>query len=205
MLFRIFIFKSIHEEELVKRKISKNFSCKKLDDQELYSEVAKELKIIKLLDGLKVDEMGPRALGNRSILADPRNPNIKDILNKKIKLRESFRPFMPAVLEEFSNQYFELDYSSPYMLNVVNAREIAKKVPSVVHVDNTCRVQTVGKKDNHFYNLIEKFNEFTGVPILLNTSFNENEPIVLSPIHAYDCFERTSMDCLILENWIVSR
>ncbi len=197
------------EEELVKtKKISKNFSCRKLDDQELYSEVAKRIKDNQIIGWFKGRcEWGPRALGNRSILADPRNPNIKDILNKKIKLRESFRPFAPAVLEEFSNQYFELDYSSPYMLNVVNAKELAKKkVPSVVHVDNTCRVQTVGKKDNlHFYNLIEKFNEFTGVPILLNTSFNENEPIVLSPIHAYDCFERTSMDCLILENWIVSR
>ena len=91
------------------------------------------------------------------------------------------------------------------MLNVVNAKELAKKRFHQLYVDNTCRVQTVGKKDNlHFYNLIEKFIN-SGVPILLNTSFNENEPIVLSPIHAYDCFERTSMDCLILENWIVSR
>ena len=128
-------------------------------------------------------------------------------MNIKIKLRESFRPFAPAVLQEYSNEYFELNYASPYMLNVVNARDLAKKkVPSVVHVDNTCRVQTVNENDNfHFYNLIKEFFKITGVPILLNTSFNENEPIVLNPEHAYDCFKRTSMDCLVLENWIISR
>jgi carbamoyltransferase len=93
------------------------------------------------------------------------------------------------------------------MLNVVKAKEMAKKiVPSVVHVDNTCRVQTVSKLDNyHFYNLISEFNKITGVPIVLNTSFNENEPIVLTPDHAFDCFRRTSMDCLVLENWIITR
>ena len=118
-----------------------------------------------------------------------------------IKLRESFRPFAPSVLEEFSNVYFDLNYPSPFMLNIVKAKEIAKKnVPSVVHFDNTCRVQTVSKIDNyHFYNLISEFNKITGVPILLNTSFNENEPIVLTPDHAFDCFRRTSMDCLVLE------
>tara|TARA_A100001015_G_scaffold320117_1_gene445377 strand:+ start:2502 stop:2924 length:423 start_codon:yes stop_codon:yes gene_type:complete len=140
-------------------------------------------------------------------LADPRNPKIKDVLNKKIKLRESFRPFAPSVLEEMSNDYFEIDYSSPYMLNVVNAKKLAKdKVPSVVHVDNTCRVQTVNIKDNkEYYNLINEFYKLTGVPIILNTSFNENEPIVLSPEHAFNCFKRTSMDCLVLENWIIFR
>ena len=93
------------------------------------------------------------------------------------------------------------------MLNVVDAKDLAKKnVPSVVHVDNTCRVQTVSKLDNlHFYNLIDQFYKTTGVPVILNTSFNENEPIVLTPEHAYDCFNRTSMDCLVLENWIISR
>ena len=93
------------------------------------------------------------------------------------------------------------------MLNVVNAKKLAKdKVPSVVHVDNTCRVQTVNKNNNyHFYNLIAEFDKITGVPILLNTSFNENEPIVLTPEHAFNCFNRTSMDCLVLENWVISR
>ena len=128
-------------------------------------------------------------------------------MNRKIKLRESFRPFAPAVLEEFANTYFDINYPSPFMLNVVNGKKIAKEsVPSVVHVDNTCRVQTVSKSDNyHFYNLINEFNKLTGVPIILNTSFNENEPIVLNPDHAFDCFRRTSMDCLVLENWIIAR
>ena len=110
-------------------------------------------------------------------------------------------------LSEFSNDYFDLDYASPYMLNVVKAKQLAKdSVPSVVHVDNTCRVQTVNKDNNyHFYNLIAEFDKIKGVPILLNTSFNENEPIVLNPDHAFDCFRRTSMDCLVLENWVISR
>ena len=129
------------------------------------------------------------------------------ILIKKIKLRETLRPFAPAVLEEQRNNYFDLNYPSPFMLNVVNAKKLAKDiVPSVVHVDNTCRVQTVNQNENHhFYNLINEFKKITNVPILLNTSFNENEPIVLTPEHAFNCFERTSMDCLVLENWLISR
>ena len=197
------------EDNLInKNSLIKNYNFKKLTDSDLYSEVAKRISSNQVIGWFKGRcEWGPRALGNRSILADARNPEIKDILNKKIKLRESFRPFAPSVLEEFSNIYFDLDYSSPFMLNVVNSKEIAKKiVPSVVHVDNTCRVQTVSKIDNyHFYNLISEFNKITGVPIVLNTSFNENEPIVLTPHHAFDCFRRTSMDCLVLENWIISR
>ena len=190
------------------KKNSNDFSFHKLKDDELYSVVAKRISENQIIGWFKGRcEWGPRALGNRSILADPRNPNIKDVLNKKIKLRESFRPFAPAVLEEYSNEYFEIDYASPYMLNVVDAKDLAKmNVPSVVHVDNTCRVQTVSKLDNlHFYNLIDQFYKSTGVPVILNTSFNENEPIVLTPEHAYDCFNRTSMDCLVLENWIISR
>ena len=197
------------EEKLIKNnKLLKNYSFKKLNDKDLYTEVANRISNNQIIGWFKGRcEWGPRALGNRSILADPRNPNIKDILNAKIKLRESFRPFAPSVLEEFSNKYFDLDYSSPYMLNVVKAKQLAKDlVPSVVHVDNTCRVQTVSKADNfHFYNLISEFNRLTNVPIILNTSFNENEPIVLNPDHAFDCFERTSMDCLVLENWVITR
>ena len=197
------------EEKLIKNnKLLKNYSFKKLNDKDLYTEVANRISNNQIIGWFKGRcEWGPRALGNRSILADPRNPNIKDILNAKIKLRESFRPFAPSVLEEFSNKYCDLDYSSPYMLNVVKAKQLAKDlVPSVVHVDNTCRVQTVSKADNfHFYNLISEFNRLTNVPIILNTSFNENEPIVLNPDHAFDCFERTSMDCLVLENWVITR
>lgn len=186
----------------------RKFKVTKLDDVSLYKSIAHKISSNHIVGWFKGRcEWGPRALGNRSILADARNPKIKDILNIKIKLRETFRPFAPAVLEEFSNAYFELNYPSPFMLNVVNARQLAKeKVPSVVHVDNTCRVQTVSKNDNyHFYNLIFEFNKMTGVPIVLNTSFNENEPIVLTPDHAFNCFERTAMDCLVLENWIISR
>ena len=197
------------EEELIKdNAFLKNYSVKKLNDKDLYIEVADRISKNQIIGWFKGRcEWGPRALGNRSILADPRNPNIKDILNTKIKLRESFRPFAPAVMEEFSNKYFDLDYSSPYMLNVVKAKQLAKDlVPSVVHVDNTCRVQTVSQADNfHFYNLINEFNKLTNVPIILNTSFNENEPIVLNPGHAFNCFRRTSMDCLVLENWVITR
>ena len=197
------------EEHLIKKNnLVKNYTCKKLSDSDLYTEVAKRISTNQIIGWFKGRcEWGPRALGNRSILADARNPEIKDILNKKIKLRETFRPFAPAVLEEFSDTYFDLNYPSPFMLNVVNAKKLAKdKVPSVVHVDNTCRVQTVNKNNNyHFYNLIAEFDKITGVPILLNTSFNENEPIVLTPEHAFNCFNRTSMDCLVLENWVISR
>ena len=197
------------EDKLIKKnQLIKSYSFKKLDDADLYNEVANRISKNQVIGWFKGRcEWGPRALGNRSILADARNPEIKDILNKKIKLRESFRPFAPAVLEEFANIYFDINYSSPFMLNVVNGKKIAKEsVPAVVHVDNTCRVQTVSKSDNyHFYNLISEFNKLTGVPIILNTSFNENEPIVLNPDHAFDCFRRTSMDCLVLENWIITR
>jgi len=197
------------EDKLIKKnQLIKSYSFKKLDDAELYNEVANRISKNQVIGWFKGRcEWGPRALGNRSILADARNPEIKDILNKKIKLRESFRPFAPAVLEEFANIYFDINYSSPFMLNVVNGKKIAKEsVPAVVHVDNTCRVQTVSKSDNyHFYNLISEFNKLTGVPILLNTSFNENEPIVFNPDHAFDCFRRTSMDCLVLENWVITR
>ena len=197
------------EDKLIKKnKLMKNYSFKKLNDADLYNEVANRISKNQVIGWFKGRcEWGPRALGNRSILADARNPEIKDILNKKIKLRESFRPFAPAVLEEFANIYFDINYPSTFMLNVVNGKKIAKEsVPAVVHVDNTCRVQTVSKSDNyHFYNLISEFNKLTGIPIILNTSFNENEPIVLNPDHAFDCFRRTSMDCLVLENWIITR
>ena len=197
------------EENLIKNnELVKEYSFKKMNDEDLYKEVASRISQNQIIGWFKGRcEWGPRALGNRSILADPRNPKIKDILNAKIKLRESFRPFAPAVLEEFSGNYFEIDYPSPYMLNVVQAKKLAKEtVPSVVHVDNTCRVQTVSKEDNfHFYSLISEFNRLTGVPIILNTSFNENEPIVLNPDHAFNCFRRTSMDCLVLENWVITR
>tara|TARA_B100000989_G_scaffold160945_1_gene120169 strand:- start:365 stop:2095 length:1731 start_codon:yes stop_codon:yes gene_type:complete len=184
------------------------FTVKKLSDDEIYKITSKKISKNLIIGWFKGRmEWGPRALGNRSILANPMEKNIKDILNLKIKLRERFRPFAPSVLYEFKDRFFHLDFHSPYMLNVVEAKHIAiKEIPAVVHVDNTCRVQTVKKDENpHFYKLINEFNNITGVPVLVNTSFNENEPIVQNPKEAINCFLRTKMDFLVLENWTISR
>ena len=152
-------------------------------------------------------EFGARALGNRSILANPCNPEIKDIINKKIKRRESFRPFAPAILFEKKFEWFNNHYSNPYMSAVEQINEDKKKlIPAVTHIDGSGRVQTVTKEINpDFHLLIEKFNELSNVPILLNTSFNENEPIVMNPEQAIDCFLRTKMDILVLNNFIIKR
>ena len=151
--------------------------------------------------------MGARALGNRSILADARNHNIKDIINSKIKRRESFRPFAPAILGECVKDWFEINKEVPYMSEVYGILENKRgDLPGITHVDGTGRLQTVNESDNpRFYRLIKKFHEKTNIPILLNTSFNENEPIVESPEQAIDCFLRTNMDILILENWMIKR
>ena len=153
-------------------------------------------------------EWGPRALGNRSILADPRNKNIKDILNTKIKKREEFRPFAPAILEEEVNNWFEpKDIKSPYMSNVYKFKSKVEDIlPSVVHIDGTGRAQTVNKTSNmKFHKLINVFFKQTNIPILINTSFNENEPIVFTPQNAIDCFLRTKMDLLAIENYVIER
>ena len=156
-------------------------------------------------------EWGPRALGHRSILGDPRRADMKDILNLKIKRRESFRPFAPSVLQEATAEWFELETSLdahvPYMMQVypirVNKRAL---VPAVTHVDGTGRLQTVNEVDNgRYYRLIQHFYKRTGVPMLLNTSFNENEPIVSTTRQALDCFLRTKMDVLVLDNVLVRR
>lgn len=152
-------------------------------------------------------EFGPRALGNRSILADPSRTDAKDLLNAKIKRRESFRPFAPSILKEATGDYFEEIDSVPFMEKVfVIKPEMRDKIPAVTHVDGTGRLQTVEERDNpRYYQLIKAFGKKSGVPILLNTSFNENEPIVNSIGEAVDCFLRTKMDMLVLENIIVSR
>lgn len=150
-------------------------------------------------------EYGPRALGSRSILADPRNPSMKDRLNRRIKRREPFRPFAPAIMREHVREWFVSDCESPAMLHVIPFRpEKRSLVPAVVHVDGTGRLQTVTLEDHpRFYALLKAFYEETGVPLLLNTSFNENEPIVCTPEEALQCFLRTDMDILVLENiWI---
>jgi carbamoyltransferase len=152
-------------------------------------------------------EWGPRALGNRSIVCDPRRRDMKDILNLKIKRRESFRPFAPSVHLEATDDYFEISYPDPFMLKVYKIKaEKREVIPAVTHVDGTGRLQTVRRKDNPLYwLLIEEFRKKTGVPVVLNTSFNENEPIVCKPREALECFLRTKMDVLVLNNYFVQR
>ena len=150
-------------------------------------------------------EFGPRALGHRSIIADPRRTDAKELLNSKIKRRESFRPFAPSILEEYVSEYFEKIDKVPFMEKVYPIKkEKHAEIPAVTHVDGTGRLQSVAKGDR-YYDLIERFRQKTGTPILLNTSFNENEPIVNTPKEALDCYLRTQMDMIVLENCIVSR
>jgi len=152
-------------------------------------------------------EWGPRALGGRSILADPRRVDMKDILNLKIKRRESFRPFAPSILRERVKEWFEADDDVPFMMQVYSIRpECRQKIPAVTHIDGSGRLQTVEKETNPLYwNLINSFYEMTGVPLLLNTSFNENEPVVCRPQEALNCFLRTKMDVLVLGNYFIQR
>jgi carbamoyltransferase len=152
-------------------------------------------------------EWGPRALGNRSILCDPRRADMKDILNLKIKRRESFRPFAPSILREEVSNWFEEDDDVPFMMQVFQIHKNKRaELPAVTHVDGSGRLQTVFKESNpRYYSLIKAFDKLTGVPILLNTSFNENEPIVCKPCEALDCFLRTKMDILVMNNYMLVR
>ena len=145
-------------------------------------------------------EWGPRALGNRSIVAHPGLPNMKDILNARIKHREWFRPFAPSIMAERQHEYFEHDHPSPFMLHVYKIRpEKRAELCAVNHVDDTGRLQTVSREENPlYYDLIQAFERKTGIPVILNTSFNENEPIVCAPEEAIDCFKRTRMDALAI-------
>ena len=178
------------------------------DEEELVSKTAKALadgKIVGWFQGRM--EWGPRALGNRSILADPRNAAIKDVLNAKIKRRESFRPFAPSILREEVAEWFETDDDVPFMMKVFQIRtKYRDMIPAVIHVDGTGRLQTVHKETNpRYYRLIEHFRDLTGVPLVLNTSFNESEPVVCYPEEALDCFLRTEMDILVLANFFLER
>jgi len=152
-------------------------------------------------------EWGPRALGNRSILGDPRRADMKDILNAKIKRRESFRPFAPSILREHVAEWFETDDDVPFMMQVFQFRaEKRSQVPAVCHVDGSGRLQTVHRATNPLYHqLITHFHQLTGIPMVLNTSFNENEPVVCRPEEALDCFLRTKMDVLVLGSFFVER
>ena len=153
-------------------------------------------------------EWGPRALGNRSILADPSNRDIINIINKKIKKRELFRPFAPAVLKEHADDYFYMNKtSSPFMNVVYKSKKITKKTcPAVVHVDNTSRVQTVAKQDNlKFYKLLKKFQKLTSYPILINTSLNVKGPIAMTPRDAFNYLAKTEAECLFINNWVITK
>jgi len=152
-------------------------------------------------------EFGPRALGNRSIVVDPRRVEMKEILNDRIKKREPFRPFAPSILEGHVGEYFEQTHPAPTMLMVYQIREERRhEIPAVTHVDGSGRLQTVSRAVNkRYYQLISDFAEVTGVPVVLNTSFNENEPIVCTPQEAIECFRKTKMDVLYLGNYAVRR
>ncbi len=214
-------------EEIEKTLINLDAKFKKLSDDELINIVAKELKNEKTVGWFQGRmEFGPRALGGRSILADPRSEKMQKELNLKVKFRESFRPFAPSILEEDVSNWFDLDCESPYMLLVSNVKkaiqvpmtEEQKKlfgieklnikrssIPAVTHVDYSARVQTVSKKTNpRYHNLISKFKELTNCPILVNTSFNvRGEPIVCSIEDAFNCFMGTNLDILVCENFIL--
>jgi len=178
------------------------------DEDELCRKTAEAIsegKVIGWFQGRM--EWGPRALGNRSIVCDPRRADMKDILNLKIKRRESFRPFAPSILRGSVSDWFEEDDDVPFMMKVFQIREERRsEISAVTHVDGSGRLQTVSKETNpRYYNLIDKFREITGVPIVLNTSFNENEPVVCKPEEALACFLRTKMDVLVMGDWFVLR
>ena len=151
-------------------------------------------------------EWGPRALGNRSILGDPRSEKMKDILNEKIKHREKFRPFAPSILEEYTSEYFDIDISSPYMLLVAKVKK-PEIIPAITHIDGTGRLQTVSKKSNPlYYDLINEFFNQTGVPVLINTSMNvRGEPIVNTPEHAFSMLLKTDMDAIVMGNYLIQK
>jgi carbamoyltransferase len=179
-----------------------------LGDRDLVAETARSIaqgNVVGWFQGRM--EFGPRALGGRSILADPRDPKMRDTLNMKIKFREGFRPFAPSVLADKAPEWFETDCDSPYMLLVAQVREGKRVIPSVTHVDNSARLQTVTRAESPlYYDLIDEFGRVTGVPIVINTSFNvRGEPIVCTPHDAYLCFMRTNMDQLVLGHHVLDK
>jgi len=195
------------EEEIEKRLLAMGLEANKVDHpaQEAARLIA-EGKIVGWFNGRM--ECGPRALGNRSILADPRRAEMKDILNSRVKFRESFRPFAPSVLEEKCGEYFDSVHPSPFMILVYKVKESMKdKIPAVIHVDGTVRVQTVSRKTNPaYYDLIQHFGRLTGVDCVLNTSFNiRGEPIVNTPEEAATCYLKTGMNALFLGNFFLQK
>ena len=201
------------ENKEIEKFIDKNLNIKKyqvsfFNDQEISNIISKKLTESKIIGWFQnKTEWGPRALGNRSIIADARNPNIKDIINSKIKRRESFRPFAPTILFEKTQDWFEIENEVPFMSEVYPIKKDKRTLlPGITHIDGTGRLQTIKKVNNlKYYNLINSFYKLTGIPIILNTSFNENEPIVNTPEEAFNCFDRTDMDLLVIGNNIISR
>ena len=193
--------KNIHKSETFAGKEYEHNIGEKADYKMIAQSIA-DGKIVGWFQGKS--ESGNRALGNRSILADPRNPNIKEIINDTIKLREDFRPFAPAVLEEHYKDYFDTRLPSPYMSRICKVK--TDKVPGITHIDNTARIQTVNKEFNEkFYNIINEFYKITGIPMLLNTSFNCREPIVETPEHAIRTFKRTALDILVINDRVICK
>ena len=185
-----------------------HLSFEKYSDAEVTEQAAKDIAAGAVMGWFQGRmEFGPRALGNRSIVVDPRRADMKEILNERIKKREPFRPFAPSILEEHVGEYFEQTHPAPTMLMVYQVREDKRSaIPAVTHVDGSGRLQTVSSAVNaRYYQLISDFYKLTGVPVVLNTSFNENEPIVCTPKQAIDCFLKTRMDVLYLGNYAVRR
>lgn len=201
--------RSLLESNRIKRDLeAASCTLEHLDDGSICERVSEALAnglVVGWFEGRM--EWGPRALGHRSILGDPRREDMKDILNLKIKRRESFRPFAPSVLRESVKDWFLTDGDVPFMMQVFSIKEDKRKqIPAVTHVDGSGRLQTVTELDNRrYYHLIQCFYQKTGVPMILNTSFNENEPIVSTPEQALDCFLRTKMDILVMEDVFISR
>ena len=196
---------SFSDEEITRFLDSKNISYEKFDRESLLKKVSHLIadgNIVGWYQGRM--EWGPRALGNRSILADPRHGDMKNILNEKIKHRESFRPFAPSILEEYAFEYFDIDTPSPYMLMVAPIKK-PKNIPAVTHVDGTGRLQTVSKDSNPlYYDLINEFYKITGIPVIINTSMNVmGEPIVNTPEEAYQMIVKTDMDYLAMSNFLI--
>jgi carbamoyltransferase len=184
------------------------FTVSELSDDELFRRTAAIIADGKILGWFQGRaEWGPRALGNRSIVADPRRPEMKDTLNRRIKHREIFRPFAPSILAERTGEWFAKSYPSPFMSLAYSVQPDRRdKIPAPTHVDGTGRLQTVTREANPRYHaLIREFEKQTGVPVVLNTSFNDNEPIVCKPEEALDCFQRTQMDALVLGNFLITR
>ena len=198
-----------YTDQVVENELKKQgYEPVRLDDEELFRQTASLIadgNVVGWFQGRM--EWGPRALGSRSIVVDPRRSDMKDILNQRIKRREPFRPFAPSILQEYTDEYFEQNYPAPSMLMVYDIKKEKQSViPAVTHVDGSGRLQTVHRfLSPTYYGLIEAFHKQTGVPVLLNTSFNENEPIVCTPADAIACFKRTKMDVLAINNYIIKK